>query len=72
MNRTVEAKHYKKIDEAHVAATMKNASGLPEVRSSVEAEKLHPRLAEKPVRNGRFGDFWTLDPFDLEDEDVPF
>jgi hypothetical protein len=29
-------------------------------------------LADKPVRDGQFGKFWTLEPFDLEDEDAPF
>ena len=72
MNRTIEGKHRNKVDEAAVVAAMKNGAGLLEYRGAVEAEKLHPRLAEKPVRHGQFGKFWTLEPFDLEDEDAPF
>ena len=72
MNRTVEAEHRNKIDEAFVVAAMTNGSGLLKYRGAVEAEKLLPRLAEKPVRDGKFGKFWTLEPFDLEDEDAPF
>jgi len=72
MNRTIEGKHRTKVDEAAVVAAMKNGAGLLEYRGAVEAEKLHPRLAEKPVRHGQFGKFWTLEPFDLEDEDAPF
>ena len=71
-NRTIEARHRNKIDEDFVVAAMKNGAGLLEYRGAVEAEKLQPRLAEKPIRKGRYGDFWTLEPFDLEDEDAPF
>jgi len=72
MNRTIEAKHRNKIDEAVVVAAMKNGAGLLEYRGAVEAEKLQAMLADKPVRDGQFGKFWTLEPFDLEDEDTPF
>jgi hypothetical protein len=65
MQRVEEAKRAGKIDEAHVVAAMKNGTGRLEVRGRIEAEKLHPRVAEKPVRRGTFGDFWTLEPFDL-------
>ena len=72
MTRTIEGKHRNKIDEAAVVAAMKNGAGLLEYRGAVEAEKLQAMLADKPVRDGQFGRFWTLEPFDLEDEDAPF
>ena len=72
MQRVEEAKRAGKIDEAHVVAAMKNGTGRLEVRGRIEAEKLRPRLAEKPVRRGTFGDFWTLEPFDFGDKDPPF
>ena len=43
-----------------------------EVRGSVDAETLNARLVNKPIRNGKFGDFLTLEAFDLEDEDAPW
>ena len=57
MNRTIQAKHRNKIDEAFVVAAMKNGAGLLEYRGAVEAEKLQATLADKPVRDGQFGKF---------------
>jgi hypothetical protein len=52
MNRTIQAKHRNKIDEAFVVAAMKDGAGLLEYRGTVEAEKLQAMLADKPVRDG--------------------
>ena len=52
MNRTIQAKHRNKIDEAFVVAAMKDGVGLLEYRGAVEAEKLQAMLTDKPVRDG--------------------
>ena len=54
MNRTIQAKHRNKIDEALVVAAMKDGAGLLEYRGAVEAEKLQATLADKPVGDGQF------------------
>jgi hypothetical protein len=71
LERLRSGKSTGKVDHIFVVAMKMNGAGRLEYRGKIEADALYEKLRDRTPIGGRFGPFWTLSPYEI-DEDAPF